>query len=161
MKLYIKIFLSHKILFFLLLGGLSIFIFSFEMFVYRFGMELADNTLLIALKNIFFYFLIVIVLCFNLYLILDKMTSVCKSQFDVILLCGFPLKDIIKKYMMLISLCGMAGGIVSDILFFLVMTGNIGFYILLLSITYIVFFLLCFMEYKIVYRILSGRFNNV
>lgn len=158
MKLYLKIFLSHKILFFLLFCGFSIFIFSLEMFLYKFAEELADHTILI---DMFFYFLIVIVLCFNLYLILDKMTSVCKSQFDVLMLCGFPLRDIIKKFMMMVSLCGMAGGLISDIFFFYVVSENIGFCILLLGIAYIVFLFLCFMEYKIMHRTLSGRFNNV
>lgn len=161
MRLYLKIIFSHKILFCLLLCGLGIFFFSFEMFLYKLVIELFHDSLLIVLKEVFFYFLIVIVLCFNVYLILDKMILVCKPQFDVLLLCGFLLEDIIKNFMIIMSLCGMAGGTIPAILFSYVMSGSVGLKILLPGITYFVFLLLCFAEYIVVYRTLSGRFNNV
>lgn len=161
MKLYLKIILTHKILLFLLLCGLNIYFFCFDMLMYKFVIELLNNELWDALKHTFFYFIMVLVLCFDLDLILDKIIVVCKSQLDVLLLCGFPLEDIIKKFMMILSLCGMLSGIVPNILFFFLVLGNIGFHVLLLSVTYIVFLLLCFMEYIKTYRTLSGRFNNV
>lgn len=159
MKLYLKIATSHKIVLFLLLCGLCIYFFSFEMFLYKFVMEYLNH----ALWNIqiFFYFLIVLVLAFNLHLILDKMLSVCKAEFDVLLLCGFPLEDIIKKFMMLLSLCGMLSGMIAAIMFFFLVLGNIGFTILLLGITYLIFCLLGLLEYKKIHKELSGRFSNV
>lgn len=159
MRLYWKIATSHKIVLFLLLCGFCIFFFSFEMFLYKFVTEWLNHTLWNI--QIFFYFLIVLVLASDLYLILDKMISVCKPGFDVLLLCGFPLEDIIRKFMMLLSWCGLLSGSISAILFFFLVLRNIGFVLLLSGIAYLVFCLLGLLEYKKIHKNLSGRFSNV